>query len=123
MAIDIERLGRAGRLVADGIGGAELDLPADEVRDMLAGDAYGDEVRYDQRHAASLGIRGVPFFVIDNKYGISGAQPADLIRDALQQAWDEAHPLTLVGSASGADGMCDDDGCVIEPVADERAAR
>ncbi|HMO58819.1 MAG TPA: DsbA family oxidoreductase [Roseiflexaceae bacterium] len=71
--------------------GAELGLVADEVRTMLAGNTYADAVRADEQRAAALGIRGVPFFVIDERYGISGAQAADTLRDALEQIWAE-HP-------------------------------
>jgi predicted DsbA family dithiol-disulfide isomerase len=46
-------------------------------------------VRDDEREAAQLGISGVPFFVIDRRYGISGAQPRELILQALNQSWAE----------------------------------
>ena len=44
---------------------------------MLASDRYADAVRADEAQARAYGISGVPFFVVDGKYGISGAQPAD----------------------------------------------
>ncbi|HKV85576.1 MAG TPA: DsbA family protein [Ktedonobacterales bacterium] len=69
----------------------EIGLEAEEVREALAGDAYADAVRADERRARMLGITGVPFFVIDEKYGVSGAQPAELFMDALTQAWAESH--------------------------------
>ena len=69
----------------------EAGLPEDEVREVLAGDRLAEEVRVDEDTASRLGIRGVPFFVLDRRYGLSGAQPADVILQALQQAWDEAH--------------------------------
>jgi predicted DsbA family dithiol-disulfide isomerase len=72
--------------------GAELGLPGDEVRAMLEGDAYAADVRADQRRAAEFGIQGVPFFVIDERYGVSGAQPAAVFLDALEQAWAAAPP-------------------------------
>lgn len=68
--------------------GAELGLPGDEVRAMLAGDAYAADVRADERRAAGFGIGGVPFFVFGERYGISGAQPAALFLDGLRQAWE-----------------------------------
>lgn len=71
--------------------GAELGLPDDEVRAMLAGDAYAADVRADQQRAAGFGIGGVPFFVLGERYGISGAQPAALFLDGLRQAWDATH--------------------------------
>jgi len=68
------------------------DVGLDEAaaRDVLGGDAYADAVAGDEREAAELGISAVPFFVIDRRYGISGAQPAELIHSALEQAWSEA---------------------------------
>ena len=63
-----------------------------EARGVLNGDAYADAVTADEREAAELGISGVPFFVIDRRYGVSGAQPAELIRAGLERAWAEASP-------------------------------
>jgi predicted DsbA family dithiol-disulfide isomerase len=68
--------------------GAGLD-PA-EVDKVLTTDQFADEVIEDETTATSLGATGVPFFVIDRRYGISGAQPADTIARALQHAWDNA---------------------------------
>lgn len=51
--------------------------------------AYG-EVVSDQATAQSLGANGVPFFVVDRKFGISGAQPVEVFAKALEQAWDSA---------------------------------
>jgi predicted DsbA family dithiol-disulfide isomerase len=85
----------------------EAGLAEDEVREVL-GDpsAYAQEVRADEREAAELGVSGVPFFVIDRRYGVSGAQPAELFSQALTQAWGERSPLTVLsdGDACGPDG-------------------
>src|SRR5690606_11754267 len=51
--------------------GCEIGLDSDEVRRVLATDEYSEEVRSDISEARSLGAGGVPFFVIDRKYGIS----------------------------------------------------
>ena len=67
----------------------EAGLPAEEVREVLEGERYADAVRADERAATQIGIRGVPFFVLGRKYGVSGAQPAEILLQALQQAWDE----------------------------------
>jgi predicted DsbA family dithiol-disulfide isomerase len=67
----------------------EVGLDAAEVRDMLASDAYAADVRADEARAGQLGITGVPFFAIDEKFGISGAQSAKVITDALMQAFAE----------------------------------
>lgn len=68
----------------------EAGLDRDEVTDLLAGDAYSDHVDTDEAMARALGATGVPLFVIDRKYGISGAQPADTITQVLERAWSEA---------------------------------
>ncbi|BCW61687.1 DSBA oxidoreductase [Arthrobacter sp. StoSoilB22] len=91
--------------------GAALDLPEDEVAELFTSDKYADEVNQDINEARAIGVTGVPFFVIDRKYGISGAQPADLFSQALNQAWQEANPLIPVG-ASDAEA-CGPDGCAI----------
>jgi predicted DsbA family dithiol-disulfide isomerase len=49
--------------------------------------AYADEVRQDEREAHELGVTGVPFFVLDRRYGVSGGQPAEVFRQALEEAW------------------------------------
>lgn len=68
---------------------AEVGLDPEETSAMLASDEYADQVRRDQQEAAALGIRGVPFFVIDRKYGVSGAQPTEVFSQALEKAWSE----------------------------------
>jgi predicted DsbA family dithiol-disulfide isomerase len=50
--------------------------------------AYADDVRGEEREAAQLGARGVPFFVLDRKVGVSGGQPTEVFAQALRQAWD-----------------------------------
>jgi predicted DsbA family dithiol-disulfide isomerase len=101
---------------------AEVGIPAEEARAALAGDAYTKEVHADLRRAQAFGIRGVPFFAIDEKYGISGAQPTEVMLAALEQAWADEHPLIAVSGASDAAGMCEDDSCAV-PAAGQRAAR
>lgn len=65
--------------VGEGIG-----LPADDVRALLAGDEYADAVRADEQLAGQVGIQGVPFFVFNDKWAISGAQPVEMFQQALQ---------------------------------------
>ncbi|MFC8387695.1 DsbA family oxidoreductase [Streptomyces sp. NPDC057238] len=90
-------------------GAAGLDTGA--VRAVLADPkAYADEVRADEREAAELGANGVPFFVLDRKYGVSGAQPAEVFTQALTQAWGERPPLTLIDGDAEA---CGPDGCAV----------
>ena len=54
----------------------------------LLGDAYADAVRADEELARRIGIQGVPFFVLDRRFGVSGAQPAELLLRALDKAWE-----------------------------------
>lgn len=74
----------------------EVGLDPHEAETTLNGDDFSAEVREDEARAAALGVRGVPFFVIDEAYGLSGAQPPDVLLGALERAWSESH-----GSASG----------------------
>ncbi|MFA9430646.1 DsbA family oxidoreductase [Egicoccus sp. AB-alg2] len=76
---------------------AAAGLEPGEVGDVLAGDRYAAEVRADEQQAHAFGITGVPFFVLDRRYGVSGAQPADVLLQALRQAWSERTPLAMVG--------------------------
>lgn len=81
------------------------------VSEVLASQEYADAVEHDIREAASLGANGVPFYVIDRKYGISGAQSAEVFADVLERAWADSHPkLDLVG---GGAGVCGPDGCAV----------
>ncbi|MEU9450852.1 DsbA family oxidoreductase [Streptomyces sp. NPDC048277] len=70
--------------------GTEVGVPEDEIRRMLAGDAYADAVEADIREARRYGVTGVPFFVLDRTYGLSGAQPADTFLSALRTAHADA---------------------------------
>lgn len=69
--------------------GGDLGLAAADVEAMLAGDAHAAEVRDDQARARALGIGGVPCFVIAGRYGVSGAQPPEVLRATLERAWAE----------------------------------
>ncbi|HYD10183.1 MAG TPA: DsbA family oxidoreductase [Acidimicrobiales bacterium] len=70
--------------------GVDAGLDADEVRDVLESEKYADSVRADEAQATAYGIRGVPFFVVDGRYGVSGAQTPEVLLDVLQQAWNDA---------------------------------
>ncbi|MZD08814.1 DsbA family oxidoreductase [Streptomyces sp. SID5785] len=91
----------------------EAGLDEGEVRAVLADpEAYADAVRADEREAAELGATGVPFFVLDRTYGVSGAQPAEVFTQALTQAWGDRSPLTVIDGADGGD-TCGPDGCAV----------
>jgi predicted DsbA family dithiol-disulfide isomerase len=72
----------------------EAGLDEAEVNQTLTGDAYADAVRDDEAQARELGITGVPFFVIDRAYGVSGAQAAEVLLEVLEEtsARDERQP-------------------------------
>jgi predicted DsbA family dithiol-disulfide isomerase len=95
----------------------EVGLDPGEVATVLAGEEFATEVRQDESRARALGVSGVPFFVIDETYGISGAQPAEVLLGAMEQAWSETHPLTVIGAAGaipdGESAACTDDSCPI----------
>ncbi len=90
----------------------EVGLPEAEVSRVLATDAFSEAVRADEAQAAAYGISGVPFFVVDGRYGVNGAQPAGQILEVLARAWSEQSPLVMSGAAGPADG-CDDGSCAV----------
>jgi predicted DsbA family dithiol-disulfide isomerase len=64
----------------------EVGVPAQEARRVVAGDEYASAVEGDIRQAQELGVTGVPFFVLDRAYGLSGAQPLEAFLSALRTA-------------------------------------
>jgi predicted DsbA family dithiol-disulfide isomerase len=64
----------------------EVGLDPDQVRKVLDGTEYADAVQADTQEAHALGANGVPFYVIDRRYGISGAQSAEVFLRALRKA-------------------------------------
>lgn len=97
------------REVALGVG-----LPAERVDAVLAGTDFATAVEADQEQAAAYGANGVPFFVFENKYAVSGAQPTELFTEVVEKVWAEAHPAPVqLLATGGADGACGPDGCAI----------
>ncbi|BCL77579.1 DSBA oxidoreductase [Ktedonobacteria bacterium brp13] len=95
---------------------SELGLDADETRSLLAGEAYTHEVNADIKRARMLGIQGLPFFLIDEKYSLTGIQPANVLTDALEKAWLDAHPLIDISGNREETGACEiDNGCFPTP--------
>jgi predicted DsbA family dithiol-disulfide isomerase len=95
--------------------GVDSGLDADEVEQSLRDRRYRAAVQADIRQAGQLGIQGVPFFVLEQRYGISGAQPGEVFSQALEQVWRESNPLVMVNS-TGAEGhsqACGPDGCAL----------
>ncbi|TWI58163.1 putative DsbA family dithiol-disulfide isomerase [Halalkalibacter nanhaiisediminis] len=94
----------------------ELGLDRAEVESVLKGNDFAKDVRIDEAEAKEIGVRGVPFFVINQKYAISGAQPPETFSSALQQVWEEeSQKKTLQPLAqSNEDGaFCAEDGCEV----------
>ncbi|MBX3065947.1 MAG: DsbA family oxidoreductase [Anaerolineae bacterium] len=96
---------------------SDVGLDAAEARRVLEGNDYAAEVRGDERRAQMLGITGVPFFVFDEKFAVSGAQPSELFEEALARTWADSHPLVaLVDESVNAyqdAGVCTDESCAI----------
>lgn len=67
----------------------EAGISRDRAKAVLDSDEFADDVRMDIAEAQQIGVKGVPFFVIDRKYAISGAQPAEAFANALRQAAEE----------------------------------
>ena len=89
--------------------GNEVGLNSDEVRTMIQSDSYIDEVREDQYMAQQIGVQGVPFFVFNNKYAVSGAQSSEVFLQVLDKAWKEQQPVIEVTELTAActlDGDC-----------------
>ena len=67
----------------------EAGISRDRAKEVLSSDEFADDVRMDIAEAQQIGVKGVPFFVIDRKYAISGAQPTEAFASALRQAAEE----------------------------------
>ncbi len=87
--------------------GESVGLNADELRTVLQSDKYRDEVLHDQQRAQEVGAQGVPYFVFNDKYAVSGAQPTDVFEQVLDKVWEEEKPVVETLSA---DGFCTPDG-------------
>jgi predicted DsbA family dithiol-disulfide isomerase len=90
----------------------EAGLDPGEARAVLEGDAYDTEVRADEEEAAELGVGGVPFFVVNRRYAVSGAQPPEVLLRVLDRAWTDGRPLTVADGEPAADA-CEGDACAI----------
>lgn len=84
----------------------EAGLAEQEVRELLDGDDHGIDVRTDEAIAAQLGITAVPTFVFDQKYAVQGAQPVEILRNALQHSWDDRGNRPEPAAAGGCAGGC-----------------
>jgi protein disulfide-isomerase len=89
----------------------EAGLDRDEVDKVLDSDAYVEAVREDEALAASYGISGVPFFVLDRTFAISGAQPPETLVRVLDHAWSESKKLDVLVPDSENGPGCEGDAC------------
>jgi predicted DsbA family dithiol-disulfide isomerase len=89
--------------------GEKIGLNAAEIKEMLESDAFSDDVKRDIYEAQQLGVRGVPFFLLAEKYAVSGAQDSAVFLQALTQTYKETaqtDPSVLVGEMCDIDGNC-----------------
>lgn len=86
--------------------GEEVGLEADEAKRVLENNTYADEVKAQINEGRQVGVQGVPFFVINRKYGVSGAQQTEYFLQALKQIWSEENPIQTIGEGD----TCHDDG-------------
>jgi len=88
-----------------------IGLDENEAREMLASGAFAKEVKQDEMQAQQFGISGVPFFVLNDKYAVSGAQSPETFLQALEQTWQETEEKKPViikqGESCSVDGNCD----------------
>lgn len=77
--------------------GANIGLDRESVQSALASGKFVNAVDEDIAKARAYGINGVPFFVIDGRYGVSGAQSPETFTSVLERARDEAKEVTANG--------------------------
>jgi len=89
----------------------EMGLDETVARTVLQNNEYADQVQAEITEARQIGVQGVPFFVLNRKYGVSGAQPVEYFTAVLEKLWDEEHPKfsSIEGAEHGA--FCDDEHC------------
>lgn len=92
--------------------GKSVGLEEADLDRTLFTDEFADKVEQDKRTAAQIGVRGVPFFVFNNKYAVSGAQPEEAFLEVLEKSWSEYakenQPLIInEGQSCDVDGNCD----------------
>ncbi|MBY5950173.1 DsbA family oxidoreductase [Algoriphagus sp. NF] len=92
--------------------GAEIGLKESEIKSMLASNQFDDAVDQDIYESRLIGVRGVPFFVLDRKFGISGAQPDEVFEETIEKAWSEFAKNNSIFEVKSAENgeSCDVDG-------------
>jgi predicted DsbA family dithiol-disulfide isomerase len=88
-----------------------LGIDKEEAKNVLTSEEFDNEVNQDVLEARNNGATGVPFFVLNGKYAVSGAQPVELFVNALQQTYNEN--VSPLKNLSNDENSCDTDGCSI----------
>jgi predicted DsbA family dithiol-disulfide isomerase len=92
----------------------ELKLDVAKAKAILESDDYKLEAKQEMQEGSAIGVQGVPFFVIDRKFAISGAQELVHFKEALDQIYAESKPLKKVEIKGKAGATCDDESCEIK---------
>lgn len=93
--------------------GKHFGFSAEQTEEIVNSPKYAQQIENDIYTASQIGIRGVPFFVFNDKYGVSGAQPPALFLEVLEKSWSEfsktAPSITTIkeGDSCDIDGNCD----------------
>lgn len=90
----------------------EVGLDGKEARKVLETNEFSEKVLTEQQEARQIGVQGVPFFVVNRKYGISGAQQEEYFTAALEQIWSEENPIQTLDDQDEAQA-CTDESCSI----------
>lgn len=88
--------------------GEEVGLEGAKISAMLKSEEFSKEVRNDESLGSQLGIQGVPFYVFDQKFAVSGAQPLEMFQQALNKAWEENQKFDVIGNEGDS---CTTDSC------------
>ena len=88
---------------------ADVGIDADAVEEMFDGYDHAEAVRRDELRAQQIGITGVPFFLVDGKYGVPGAQMPDTLLHVLNRARDERVEIVTPAGESCEDDVCSPD--------------
>jgi len=89
---------------------SELEMDKTQALAVLSSNQYKDQVLAEIQESRTIGVQGVPFFVLNRKYGISGAQQKEYFLNALNQIWTEENPLKTL-SESDTDAQCEHEEC------------
>lgn len=91
--------------------GRSIGLNAEEVENIFDSNAFVNEVKQDELEARKIGVRGVPFFVFEDKYAVSGAQSSEIFLQHLEKSWEEYQKKNSgleisEGDSCSPDGIC-----------------